>query len=406
MTYTIIGNGVAGNTATLTLSRIAPGERITLYCAERHPYYPRPLLPEFLSGHLSLEKLYFKPASWYAQKNIDLQLGRSVVAIDAEEHILTFDDGGSEPFDRLLLATGGYSWIPPVDGSSTTGVFTLRTVADALAIRDYARNRRKCVVIGGGLLGLEAAAGLQMLGLAVEIVEYQPRLLPRQLDSEGAAVLQKLLETRGLTIRLAAACQEVLGSDRVSGLLLQDGQQLQTDLILVSTGMRPNAELARRTGLRVQRGVVVDDHLRTNLPDIWAAGDVAEHADRLYGIVPAAMSQARIAAASMAGENGASYSGTVPSTTLKITGIDLTCLGLATPDTNALDTVVQVRRADPRAGRYRKLVLHDGKIVGAILLGDKRNVGTVSKLIEQEVDVAAYGETLLEDGFDLKSLLS
>lgn len=405
MNFTIIGNGVAGNTAALTLSRLVPGARINVYAAEAHPYYPRPLLTEFLAGELDLEHLYFKPLSWYAGRNIALHLGTPVAAIIPQEHRITLADGTKAGYDRLLLAAGAQAWVPPIRGADKPGVFTLRTVDDALAIRSYARQARRAIVIGGGLLGLEAARALRVLGLQVRVVEFLPRLLPRQLDAEGAAVLQGLIEGRGIEIMLDVAAEEVLEADGVRGLRLKDGREMEGELVLVSTGIRSNVALARQAHLEVSHGVVVDEHLRTSAADVYAAGDVAEFDGRVYGIVPAAIEQARVAAAHMAGDESATYQGTVPFTTLKVTGIDLTSVGVIMPEEGREAEYQELRRTDGAQGLYRKLVLKDGRIVGAILLGDKARVGPVTQLINRSVDVSAHVERLLDDDFDLKSLL-
>lgn len=405
MNFTIIGNGVAGNTAALALSRLVPGARINVYAAEAHPYYPRPLLTEFLAGELDLEHLYFKPLSWYAGRNIALHLGMPVAAIIPQEHRITLADGTKAGYDRLLLAAGAQAWVPPIRGADKPGVFTLRTVDDALAIRSYARQARRAIVIGGGLLGLEAAWALRVLGLQVRVVEFLPRLLPRQLDAEGAAVLQGLIEGRGIEIMLDVAAEEVLGADGVRELRLKDGREMEGELVLVSTGIRSNVALARQAHLEVSHGVVVDEHLRTSAADVYAAGDVAEFDGRVYGIVPAAIEQARVAAAHMAGDESATYQGTVPFTTLKVTGIDLTSVGVIMPEEGWEAEYQELRRTDGAQGLYRKLVLKDGRIVGAILLGDKARVGPVTQLINQSVDVSAHVERLLDDDFDLKSLL-
>ena len=406
MGYVIIGNGVAGNTAALTLSRIAVGERIDLYAAEPHPYYPRPLLPEFMAGELDQEGLYFKPASWYAERGITLHLSSTVTRLEPDEHRLGLADGEVVSYDRLLLATGGHAWIPPIQGADKPGVYALRTLEDALAIAARVSEVRQAIVIGCGLLGLEAGRALQGLGLAVSMIEFMPRLLPRQLDAEGAEVLQRLIEGPGVRFFLAAAAEVVLGTDGVTGLRLKDGREIDGQLVLVAAGMRSNTELARLAGLEISRGVAVDRRMRTSAKDVYAAGDVADFQGRVYGIVPAAIAQARIAAANMAGNDSATYAGTLPSTTLKVTGIDLTSLGTIIPEEGHEGEYRQLRYADRDRGVYRKLVLRDGSIVGAIMLGDKASVRPVTKLIDQAVDVSEHAHRLLDPGFDLDGLLN
>jgi len=406
MGFTIIGNGVAGNTAALTLSRIAAGEQIDLYAAEPHPYYPRPLLPEFMTGELDQERLYFKPASWYAARGITLHLGRPVTRLELDEHRLCLADGEVASYDRLLLATGGHAWIPPMEGADKPGVFALRTLEDALAIASLARDARRAIVIGCGLLGLEAGRALQALGLDVSMIEFMSRPLPRQLDAEGADVLQRLIEGPGVRVFLNAAAETVLGTDAVTGLRLRDGREFDAQLVLVAAGMRSNTELARLAGMEINRGVAVDQHLRTSAKDVYAAGDVAGFEGRVYGIVPAAIAQARIAAANMAGNDSATYAGTLPSTTLKVAGIDLTSLGTIMPEEGREGEYRELRHSDLDRGVYRKLVLRGGSIVGAIMLGDKASVRPVTQLIDKGIDVSEHVLRLLDPGFDLNGLLN
>jgi nitrite reductase (NADH) large subunit len=405
MSFTIVGNGVAGNTAALSLSRLAPGVPIHVYAAEEHPYYPRPLLPKFLAGELDLEGLYLKPASWYGENNIALHLGATVRSVAVRDHELRFADGTTVGYETLLLATGGHAWIPPIHGADKAGVFTLRTVDDALAIQARARSAHRAIVVGCGLLGLEAGRALGELGLDVTMLEFLPRLLPRQLDTEGAAVLQSLIEGSGVQVLLDVVSEQVLGTSDVRGMRLKDGREIEGELVLMSAGMRCNVELARDAGLEVNRGVVVDEHLRTSAPDIYAAGDLVEFDGWVYGIVPAAIAQARVAAANMAGEESVTYGGTVPSTTLKVTGVDLTSMGTIIPEQGREAEYLELRYTDAKRGLYRKAVLKDGRVVGAIMLGDKDRVRPMAKLITQELDVSADAERLLDDDFDLESLL-
>ncbi|HEC33415.1 MAG TPA: NAD(P)/FAD-dependent oxidoreductase, partial [Chloroflexi bacterium] len=281
------------------------------------------------------------------------------------------------------------------------GVFTLRTFDDALAIKTYARDVRSVAVIGGGLLGLETARALLSLGLDVSVIEYSLYLLPRQLDAEGAQVLQSLLEAQGLRILTGAATEAILGDGRAEGVRLKDGRVVDGALVLISTGIRSRVGLAREAGLEVNKGMVVSEQLQTSVEDVFAAGDAAEFEGRVYGIIPAATEQAQVAAANMVMPGSATYGGTIPANTLKIVGVDLTCLGEATV---AGDECVILREMDAAGGVYRRLTLRDGKIVGAILLGDVRNVRAVKQLIASGRDVSAYGERLLDEDFDLMAL--
>lgn len=417
--YVIVGNGVAGVTAAQSIVRADPAAEVHIFSEELYPYYQRPRLWEFLAGEIEQQTLYFRPLEWYTEKGIQVHLGARVTALDPAEHRLTLADGSSIHYDRLLLATGARPFVPPFAGTDKEGVFTLRTLDDARAVRAYASHIHSAVVIGGGLLGLETARALLSLGLRrgrtlgesqsnpsagrldVTVIESWPHLLPRQLDAEGAQVLQARLEAIGLHFLTDAATEVILSNERATGVRLKDGRVVEGELVLISTGIRSRVELAREAGLEVNHGLIVDEQLRTSAADIYAAGDVAGFEGVVYGIIPAAIEQAQVAAANMVAEGSATYSGTVPATTLKIVGIDLTCLGDATASG---DECVILRQVDPATGVYRRLALRDGKIVGAILLGDTQNVRPVKQLIATGRDVSAYSDQLLDENLDLKAL--
>ncbi|MCK4316150.1 MAG: NAD(P)/FAD-dependent oxidoreductase, partial [Anaerolineae bacterium] len=365
--YVIVGNGVAGITAAQTIVRADPSAEVHIFGAEPYPYYRRPRLWEFIAGEVEQDALYFRPPEWYAERGIHLHLGVRATSLDPAAHRLTLEGHGRRPaparsveYDRLLLATGGRPFVPPFEGTDREGVFTLRTLDDALAMKTYARDVRSAAVIGGGLLGLETARALRTAGLETTVIEFAPYLLPRQLDAEGAQVLQALLEAQDLHILTDAATEAILGHERATGVRLKDGRVVDGELVLVSTGIRSRVELAREAGLEVNRGVVVDEQLRTSGADVYAAGDAAEFEGRVYGIIPAATEQAQVAAANMVAGGSATYSGTTPANTLKIVGIDLTCLGDATATG---DEFVILRKVGAAAGVYRRLTLRDGKIV-------------------------------------------
>ena len=401
MKYLIVGGGVAGVMAAQAIARADPTAQVHIFGAEPHPYYQRPRLWEFIAGKIERDALYFRPPVWYAERGIHLHLGVRVTEIDPHAHRLTLADSSRVEYDRLLLAMGGHPFVPPFEGVRKKGVFTLRTLEDALAIKEYAQGIATAAVIGGGLLGLETARALLSPGLEVSVIEFVPHLLPRQLDVEGAQILQSRLEALGLRIVTDAATEAILGDERAVGVRLKDGRVIDGELVLISTGIRSRVELAREAGLEVNRGMVVDEQLRASATDVYAAGDVAEFEGVVYGIIPAAIEQARAAAMNMVSSSSATYGGTVPATTLKIVGIDLICLGEATATG---DEFTILRRSDAADGVYRRLALREGKIVGAILLGDTQNVQSLKKLIATGRDVSAYSGRLLDESFDLKAL--
>jgi len=402
MKHVIVGNGVAGVTAAQSIVRADTDAEAHIFGAEPYPYYRRPLLWEFIAGQIEQNDLYFRPAEWYAEQGIQLHLGTEVTALDAAEHRLTLANGSHTDYDRLLLATGGRPFIPPCEGTDKEGVFTLRTLDDALAIKAYAQKVSTALVIGGGLLGLETARALRTAGPDVTVIEFFPYLLPRQLDEEGAEVLQSLLEAQGMKVLTGATTEAVLGDVCADCIRLKDRRIIEGELVLFSTGIRSEISLAQAAGLETNRGIVVDDQLQTSAEDVFAAGDAAEFEGRVYGIIPPAIEQARIAAANMVAPESMTYSGTLPSTTLKVAGAELTSLGEAVAEG---EEYTELRHADLAAGHYRKFVLRDGRVVGAILLNEKERTRPATQLIERQVDVSAYVDRLLDDDFDLRSLL-
>lgn len=406
MKLVIIGNGVAGITAARTTSALAPGAQTEIYTDEPYPYYPRPRLIDFLAGRLGLEEIYAYPAQWYDQRGILVHQGTKVAEVDVPLKRILLQDGGEASYDRLLLAMGSSPFVPPVDGMDKQGVFTLRSIEDALAIKRYAEGclaegLREAVVIGGGLLGLESANALTDLGLVVTVLEHGPWLLHRQVDQEGGTLLQEHVKSLGIRIIADAELKAITGNHRVSGVLLKDGASLPGSLVLCSAGVRPNTDLAKSAGLSLNRGILVDDQMRTSADDVYAVGDVAEYEGRLYCIIPAALEQARVAAANMVDPGSATYHGTVPSTTLKVVGLDLTSIGPIAPEEEGYE---ELRKVDRGKGVYQKLVLHDGRIVGAILLGARKRVPLIRKLIEQRTDVSAHRHRLLDDDFDFGAI--
>ncbi|MBW1991245.1 MAG: NAD(P)/FAD-dependent oxidoreductase [Deltaproteobacteria bacterium] len=398
-TYLIIGNGVAGNAAAESIRRVDPEGAIHIFTRDEVPFYYVPGLPDFVAGEKPLQKLIIHDAGWYEKHGITLHLQTAVTDIDSNQKVATTEKGEQFPYDRLLLATGGYSFVPPIKGAELPGVMTLRTVADAELIRGRAAKSRQAVLIGGGLLGLEAGNGLRKLGLKVTVVEFFPRLLPRQMDAAGAAMLQSRLEEMGFAFYLGAKTQEILQSGEELQVVLESGEKIPADLVLISAGVRPELTLARNLGLEIDKGVKVDDHLRTSLPDIYAAGDLIEHRGRFYGIWPAAQEQGRVAGANMAGQAEV-YEGTVPANTLKVVGIDLMAAGDIDAEGQWEAAVFQ----DEARKIYRKMVLRDNLLVGAILFGDIRGSQEIQAAIRARKDVGRFRADLARPEFDLSQL--
>jgi nitrite reductase (NADH) large subunit len=397
----IVGSGLAGTLAAKTLRELDPEVRIELFGEERHPYYPRPNLIEFLAGRLPYEKLFAFPTGWAERQRIGLHLGDPVSRIRPAERTIETAAGGARPYDVLLLATGARPALPPIVGTGLNGVFVLRTLEDTQAILDHLRNHRRATVLGGGLLGLEIARAIRGRGAEVQVFEVFDRLLPRQLDPAGAAILKAQIEKTGISVRLGTATKEILGNGRVRGLRLESGDEVETDAVVVAAGVKPEIGLARDAGLAVGRGVVVDELMHTSDPWIFAAGDVAEHRGTVYGIIPAAFEQARAAARNMLGQE-MPYAGTVPSNTLKVAGLHVTSVGDFGGEGQGLESLVQ---AVPEQGLYKKIVLQGGRLVGAIWMGTIKGASEVSRLVALNKDVGWRKADLLEETFDFTEIL-
>jgi nitrite reductase (NADH) large subunit len=320
-----------------------------------------------------------------------------VVDIDVPGKAVITQSGERHGFDKLLLADGSHSFVPPVPGADKKGVFTLRTIQDAQEIKDFAAGKAKALLIGGGVLGLEAGNSLRKTGLKVSVVEFSPRLLPRQTDPVCAALLQTRLEQMGFSFYLGAASKEIIGENRAQGLLLEDGRRIETDLIIISAGIRPNLELAQKLKLKIDKGIPVSDHLETEIQGIYAAGDGIEHRGMLYGIWPASEKQGEVAGMNMAGKPTV-YTGTTLSNLLKVVGIDLLAAGDIDPD-HKLESFID---HNPEAKTYRKLVIKENLIVGCLLFGTLEGRKLILKAMEEKRNIAAFKERLSR--FELEAL--
>lgn len=403
MKYLIIGSGVAGFTAARELAKAEPAPEIHLYNAESVPYYPRPRLWEFIAGKIEAEKLIFQPKEWYAGQGIHLHSNLRASHIEPAEHRVRFSDGSRDNYDQLLLACGANPFTPPLPGIDLPGVFTLRTLQDARNISAHASDIDDIIVIGGGLLGLETANSLRIKGKNVIVLEFMSHLLPRQLDQQGSQVLQSYLESLGLQIINGAQTEAIRQENDRLVIHLKDGRQLHTGQVIFSAGIRPRLELALDAGIESTKGVLVDDYLQTSADGIFAAGDVCEHNGIVYGIIPAAMEQARAAAKNMLSQQSARYQGTLPATRLKIAGAEFNTLGDANPEDDSGVKVIRLQQPDN--GIYRRLNLRDGKISGAILLGEAQNIRPIKTLIDRKINVSEHIEKISTPSFDFKSLL-
>ncbi len=380
----VLGNGIAGVTAADHVRRRHPLAHIDLVADEAHHLYNRMGIARLIYGRSAMQGLYLNPDKWYDEHGITPGLNTRARRIDRAGQQVLLGTGEALPYDRLILATGSSAFVPDIEGFGGPGTFVLRTADDALGLRSFAQRHgaQRAIVAGGGLLGLEAAYALHKLGLRTTVLERGDRLLRRQLDARASALLHGYLEGLGLEIATSAETVALSAEGRVNLALLADDRALPVDVFVVAAGIAPNADLARAAGLAVNRGVIVDERMRTEDPHILACGDVAEHAGRIHGLWPVAVEQAEVAADNAVGGDKA-YKGSVPFTMLKVVGVELTSVGRF--EEQAGDEVVALEEP---GGKYRKLVIEDGLIVGAILLGYSQEVAAVRTAITRGFPVA------------------
>ena len=398
----MVGNGMAGVRTLEETLKLAPDlYDITVFGAEPHPNYNRILLSPVLSGEQTIEQIILIDFDWYRDNGITLHTGKTIVKIDRVRRCVVADDGTEAQYDRLLLATGSNPFMLPIPGRELQGVLGYRDIADTHAMIEAAAQHRHAVVIGGGLLGLEAAYGLKTRGMDVTVVHLADSLLERQLDATAANLLKNSLEQRGLKFLMSQQTEALLGDDngRVRAVKFKDGTEIAADLVVMAVGIRPNTALAEAAGLHVNRGLVVNDTMQTYDPRVYAVGECVSHRGIAYGLVAPLFEQAKVAANHLAQLGIGRYSGSVTSTKLKVTGIDLFSAGEFMGGVGTEDITL----SDPISGVYKKLVIRDNKLVGACLFGDTAdgawyfNLLREGREIDQIRDSLIFGENHLGD---------
>nr|WP_322940357.1 nitrite reductase large subunit NirB [Pseudomonas sp. s4] len=390
----MIGNGMAGVRTLEELLKLAPDlYDITVFGAEPHPNYNRILLSPVLAGEQTFEEIVLNDLNWYADNGIKLLLGRKVVKIDRKKRLVIADDGSEAEYDRLLIATGSTPFILPIPGKDLQGVIGYRDIADTQTMMDTAKTHKHAVVIGGGLLGLEAANGLKLRGMDVTVVHIGDWLLERQLDRTAGELLQKSLEDRGLKFLLPKHTAELLdnGEGRVCAVKFKDGEVIPADLVVMAAGIRPNTELAESAGIACNRGILVNDTLQTYDPRIYAIGECASHRGIAYGLVAPLFEQAKVCANHLAQLGFSRYQGSVTSTKLKVTGIDLFSAG----EFMGGEGTETITLSDPIGGVYKKLVIKDDVLVGACLYGDTADGGWYFRQIRENHNVSEIRDHLM-----------
>ena len=354
-------------------------------------------------GRYDESGMQFYPVEWYDKNRLKLHLNSKVEKVDrAGKRVLV--RGSWEAYDKLALCTGSSAFIPPFKGLPKRRVFTLRTFKDANDIRSVAAASKHAIVIGGGLLGLEAARGVctAFPELRVTILEYNEHLLMRQLDHEGATLLKKWIESTGAKVVTQADTVEILGGEEATGVRLKDGRVIEGDMIIISAGTRANVQLAKEAGLNVDKGIVVDSSLRTSDSDIYSLGDACEFQGMVWAMIPPALDEAKVAANSMLGLPGPAYTGTVPSNTLKVVGFDLTSMGTVRSAHEPPEPGYEEIFAPSSDGKiYKKFVVKDDRLIGAILLGTKKDSLKISKMIKEGTSVALIKQRLSDPSFTL-----
>ncbi len=388
----LIGNGMAGVRTIEELLKIAPEKYdITIFGAEPYGNYNRILLSPVLAGEKTIDEIMLNDEQWYADNGIRLHKGKKVVKIDRRQRKVIAEDGTEESYDRLLLATGSNPFIIPVPGNELPGVISFRDIHDVDLMLDAAKKHKHAVVIGGGLLGLEAANGLMQNGMHVTVVHITDTLMERQLDRDAGLMLQKSLEERGMNFLMAHETEAILGTDRVKGVRFKNGLEIAADIVVMAVGIRPNTELARESGIYCERGVVVNDTLQTYDPRIYAVGECVQHRGVTYGLVAPLFEQAKVAANHLAEYGIGRYEGSVTSTKLKVTGIDLFSAGDFLGD----ETTEEIVMKDAARGVYKKIVLKDNRIHGAVMYGDTVDGAWYFQLLRDKTDVSDIRDQLM-----------
>src|ERR1700722_12958365 len=388
----IIGNGMAPGRMLEHLLEAAPGRyQVTIFNAEPRVNYDRIMLSPVLSGEKDYEQIVIHGDGWYINNDITLYKGHKVATIDRVAKTVTSEPGVVECYDKLVIATGSSPVILPVPGNDLAGVLTFRDLDDVNAMMLAAQSRAKAVVIGGGLLGLEAAAGLKSHGMDVTVLHLMPTLMERQLDSAAGYLLQQAVETRGIKVITKANTKAILGNGKVEAVEQADGTIIPATLVVMAAGIRPNGALAKRASLDVNRGILVDAYMQTSDSDISAIGECAEVGGHTYGLVAPLYDMAKVLAARLAGREAQGFVHNDTATKLKVTGIDLFSVGDFANGEDPQEIVLR----HGSAGIYKRLVLKDNRIIGTVLFGETGDGAWFNDLKKKSVDISDMRETLI-----------
>ncbi|WP_077735708.1 nitrite reductase large subunit NirB [Bacillus sonorensis] len=398
----LIGNGMAGVRAIEEILKLESGFEIVIIGSEPHLNYNRILLSSVLQGEARMEDIFLNTHSWYEENGITLYTGETAVMINTENRTVATDQNRQIAYDKLIVATGSSPFILPVPGADKEGVYGFRTIEDCRAFIDASRRYQKAAVIGGGILGLEAASGLANLGMDVEVIHHSSYIMQHQLDRPASTMLQNDLERQGIHFLLEKDTEEILGAERAEGVRFKDGTETRADLIVMAAGVRPNVALAKTSGISVNKAIIVNDYMQTNVPNIYAVGECAEHNGTVYGLINPLYEQGRVLAKHICGLACGGYQGSVQSTALKISNIAAFSAGKIKED----ETTTAIKLIDESAGIYKKAVFQADKMAGVILYGDTSGKEKLLESIVKQRDISVIKKALFEAGDEKSSVAS
>jgi nitrite reductase (NADH) large subunit len=387
----VVGNGMAGVACLEQILKHSPKFRVTVFGDETHANYNRILLSSVLAGERSADDIMINPLAWYQQNHVALRLGVRITDVDPKHRTITGDDGSTTHYDKLLLATGSKAWIPPIEGVDKENVFTFHNLNDTRSLVHAAGKGVRAVVIGGGLLGLEAARGLQLQGCDVTVVHLMDTLMNMQLDAAGGGYLARKMEQMGVRVLTSRKTERLLGNGHVQGVAFAGGEEVPAEIVVIAAGIRPSVELGQKAGLTVNRGIVVNDHLETSDPRIFAVGECVEHNGQVYGLVAPLLEQGKVLAATITGNKGPVFQGWKPAAKLKIMGVDVFSAG----DHTETEGTEVVRYEDATLGIYKKLLVRDNRLAGVVLVGDAADSNRYMDWLRNNTDLEMRRRNLL-----------
>jgi len=387
----IVGNGVCAITAIREIRKSDKSVKIDVFSDEPYAYYPRPKLIDYIAGHIKDSEAVQYGEDWYRKQGVKLHLSEPVVGLKCDSQTIVTEKKKDYKFDGILLACGSRPFVPPIKGTDKRRVHTLRTMTDAVAVKDAAETADRQIIVGGGILGVELAAAIKESGGNPIVVTNISQLLPAQLDQDASVLLVDRLKAMGIEVLAGFTCVSVMGDTVAAGVLSDRGEEIKGDLVVMATGVKPMKDLAIQAGIQCNKGVKVDSHLQTSAPGFFAAGDCIEWNGAALGIIPVALDTAKVAAKNMIRLGSAEYTGTVPSNTLQVVGIDLTSMGMFNAAPPEYESTVL---SNPSKGTYFKAVMKDHVVVGGIVLGDRKVALRLRQLVSSKENVAGMGQAI------------